>query len=554
MYIRPIRVFCTVVLVFFVMVPASLAEEQGDETPAGASGPEQPEDTDIILPTEILEIEDIQLEVIEAPLPEFTELTLPDLAIPLPDPEDLAITEAAVDIDPAAPEAGTVVTVEERSVFSSGRIAVGSRNHIAADIAVYVLGDGPRFTMQYSHDGLDGYADRAPGTGFFSRNDRIFGELEVEGDRTEFGFDAAFEEREDGLQQQSDDFYSVGRRFISGSGRGHYETDGVFVAHAGARAESATRLFVTDSGDPATDAAMRFGADLAGILEFDRTDIGLTLDYDGRLSPANEFAHVLDVRLRTDVELEMPIVLEAESGVSWLVGGELTVPFEAGISGTVDDVLTLRLRGGHRPLRPGLTEIWKDAAVAGLDGEVPVDGNEWFVEAGANWLAASALTLDATLGFTASNNDYDIGAFNGSASRHPLERRDIVQLRTDLAASWRPTSVFRLTGQHTGRLIDRRAVDPTHEIGINADLTTPDERAGTGLRLSFPFYTEPALPLLGFDAYANVTDGVELGLTLDDILSPVRDQPRAAVGAAASEAFPFVEPGFRATLSARLTL
>ena len=553
MYLRPIRVFCSIVLALFVMSPAMLSAE-ADETPSGASGPEQPEDTDIILPTEILEIEDIQLEVIEAPLPEFTELTLPDLAIPLPDPEDLAITEAALDIDPSAPAADTITTVEERSVFSSGRIAVGTRNHIAADIAVYVLGDGPRFTMQYSHDGLDGYADRAPGTGFFDRNDRIFGELEIDGERSEFGFEAAFDEREDGLQQQSDDFYSVGRRFISGSARGRLGTDGAFSARAGARAESAERLFVTDSGDPGSDSAVRFGGDIAGILEFDRADIDLTVDYDARLSPANELAHVLDARLGTGIALGVPIVLDAESGVSWRVGGDLMVPFEVGISGTIDDVLTLRLRGGQRPLRPSFTEIWKDVAVAGLDGQAPTDGREWFGRAGANWMATSALTMDAALGFAASRDDYDIGAFDGGASRYPLVQREIIQLRTDLTASWRPTQVFRLTGEHTGRFIDRRAVDPVHVVGVNAELTTPDERAGTGLRLSVPFFDEPALPLLGFDAHASLADGVELGLSLDDILSPVREQPRATVGATASDDYPFIEPGFRATLSARLTL
>lgn len=553
MYVRSMGALSSIVLVLFLMLPASLSGDE-DESPAGTSGPEQPEETDIILPTEILEIEDIQLEVIEAPLPEFAELTLPDLAIPLPDPEDLEITEAAFDIDPAAPAVGTIAPAEERSVFSSGRIAVGSRNHIAADIAVYVLGDGPRFTMQYSHDGLDGFADRAPGTGFFRREDRIFGEVEIDGDRSEFGFEASFDEREDGLQQQSDDFYSVGRRFISGSTSARLRTDGPFSARAGARAESGERLFVTDSGDPATDSAIQFGGDIAAILEFERTDIRLTVDYDARLSPANEYAQVLDARLRTDFALGVPIVLDAEAGVSWRIGRELMLPFEAGISGTIDDTLTLRLRGGQRPLRPSLNEIWKDVAVAGLGGQTPVDGREWFGQVGADWFVTPTLTFDGTLGFSASSDDYDIAAFDSGASRHPLVRRDMTQLRSDVALSWSPAPIFRLTGEHTGRFIERRAVDPTHKLGVNAELSTPDERAGTGLRLALPFYNEPALPLLGFDAYASVTEGVELGLSLDDILSPVRDQPRATVGATASEDYPFIEPGFRATVSARLTL
>lgn len=536
-------------------VPLFSQDSREGETPADASGPTQPEDTDILLPSEILEVEDIEIELIEAPLPDFSELTLPDIAIPLPAPEELAITAAALEIDPAAPVAEIRPSeTGERSLYSTGRVAVGSRNYLAGDIGVFWLGDDPSFNVQFSHESLDGFHDFSAGTGYFRRSDQISGELETGVGQFELNLDGAFEERDEGLQRQSSEFYSVDQRYVSGRTGLTWRSEGSFVARLGARIESATRLFVTDSGDPQTDSAVRAGGDIEAAFEFDRGDVGLLFDYDTRLEMDAEFDQVFDTRLRADVALNVPVVLDASVGVSWQADRSPIIPFEAGIQGTIDDVLNLELRGGFRPLRPSYTRLWREVPHLGLQGQVLADGSEWFGQAGMNWLATSTVTLDSTVSFSVAEDAVDISGYSQTESRSPVDQRDITQLKGVFSANWAPISWLRLGGGYTGRFIDRRAIDPVHQLDSEVEIGPADGSAGVIFSNALPFYDEPALPLLGITGYASVTDGVELSLSFDDLLAPARDVPRARVGARDSSDYPFIEPGFRATLAARLSL
>jgi len=55
-------------------------------------------------------------------------------------------------------------------------------------------------------------------------------------------------------------------------------------------------------------------------------------------------------------------------------------------------------------------------------------------------------------------------------------------------------------------------------------------------------------------AYGRLAEGVELRVDLEDLLAPALEHGRARYGAQPDSAFPFVEPGLRATFSAHLSL
>lgn len=553
------------VIGFLMILPLGIAsaqdadqetdEDTESEEPEGPTGPARPEDTDIILPSEILEVEDIDLEVIEAPLPEFAEPPLPDLAIPLPDAEELEITQAALDVAPGAPGAtGSTVEGEQRSLYSTGRVAVGSRNFLSGDIGIFSFGTDPEFNLQYSHEGIDGYGDNAPGTGYFERKDTISGELDAGLGDYDLALDAAFEEQDNGLQRESDSFYSVDQRYISGGASVRRETDGPFGAQIGGGFDTASRVFVSDSDESVSEGAINARGDAEASLEFERGDIGVNAGYRSRQSFADSFTQVIEGSLSGEYAFEGALAFDALAGVSWEPDEAPLFPFELGVSGTLSDVFTLEVRGGARALRPSFAEVWREVPVAGLEGEPLEDGRAWFGNTSVNWLASSSLTFDAAAEYAVSENAIDIGPFSANEARHPVEQREITQLRSDLSLSWSPSRIFRLLGGYTGRYIDRRAIDPTHEMSMEVELNTEDDRAGGRVSVVTPVFDYMALPNMTAGGHVGVAEGIEVGLEFNDILGPVREEPRARVGATRSGDYPFIEPGFRATMFARLSL
>ncbi len=531
--------------------------DRGDEQPEGPRGPEQPEDTDIILPSEILEVEDIDLEVIDAPLPEFEEPEVPDLAIPLPEPGDMAITAAALDIDPAAPDAPVgAAREEERSLYSTGRLALGTRNHLVGELGVFSVGQEPSFNLQFSHESIDGFHDRAPGTGFFDRTDRLAGELDTSFGEIGFSTDGTFEVRSEGLQRQAPGFSSIDQRYFDGEIGTSWSPDGPLRIELGGTADYAgLRFATTGGGDSESDIADRFGAETATFVTLDSGEIGLFGDYERRSSQGRGFDQVLAGGVRGEYAFAMPLVVNAEAGVSWNVDEDPLFPFELGVAATIDDVLNLEFGGGFRALRPSLTEIWKEVPVA-ASPDVPLsDGGQWFGEAGLNWLATSTLTVDSNAEFSVTENALDFDEFDPQSARHPLNQRDLRQLRSGVTVSWSPARWVRISGGHEARFLDRREIDPVQEFHGEAEVTAAEQRAGVRMDSRLPVFSDgPALPKTGITGFASVTDGVEVSLSLEDILSPLNEEPRYRYSADERDAFPFIEPGIRATLSARLTL
>ncbi|MFW5995019.1 MAG: hypothetical protein ACOCRN_02825 [Spirochaetia bacterium] len=530
-------------------------EQTEPEAPEGPSGPTRPEDTDILLPSEILQVEDIDLEVVEAPLPEFAEPPLPDLAIPLPGPEQLEITQAALDIAPGSPGVTEgQVEGEQRSLYSTGRVAVGSRNFLSGDIGIFSFGTDPEFNLQYRHEGIDGYAENAPGTGYFTRNDRISGELDAALGTFDLLLDASFEEQDDGLQRESDSFYSVDQRYVSGGTRVRRETEGPFAAELGGSFDTASRVFVSDSDESVSERALEVAGEAGASLEFERGDVELLAGYLTRQSSADSFTQVVTGNLSGEYAFEGPLACDALAGISWEPDEAPLFPFELGVSATFREVFTLELRGGGRALRPSFTDVWREVPSAGLEDEPLQDGVAWFANTSVNWLASSTLTLESSTEAEFSRNAIDFAAFTPDTARHPIEQRDIDQVRSNVSVSWAPSRVFRLVGGYTGRLIDRRAIDPTHEIDMEVEVNTEEDRAGGRLGVVTPIFEYAALPNMSASGFFGVAEGIEVGLEFYDILGPVREQPRARFGATASGEYPFIEPGFRATMFARLSL
>jgi hypothetical protein len=68
------------------------------------------------------------------------------------------------------------------------------------------------------------------------------------------------------------------------------------------------------------------------------------------------------------------------------------------------------------------------------------------------------------------------------------------------------------------------------------------------------FYPNPSMPWLGVSGAFNASEGVEFVVEVVDILAPLLPSGRPTIGHAVNADFPFIEPGFRASLFARISL
>ncbi len=517
------------------------------------TGPEAPEETDLLLPSALLEVEAVDPVELEAPLPDFADLSVPDLEMPLPETEELLIADDVFEL-PGDPARAEPPVTGEVSIYSSGRLGIGIRNHILGELALYRLGADPNFDIRFLHESIDGYGDEPAGTGFFSRRDEIGGSLEFGAGPLNLAFDGSFVEEEDGLQGLAP-FYSVNQRHIDGGADVEWQPDADATIRLDTGAASAERRFVSGEEGPEEATELGFDARLAGELAFETWRAGLRGDYALDMPPeGGEWRHRLSATTFAEVDIGTDLALDGSVGIGWGPDRDIAVPFELGVSGTIDDVLSLGLAGGMRLQPPRYRDLWREVPAAEASETYPEDSEKWFTETSVNWLVTPEVTLDGGIEFLYSSNAVDVEGFGEESGKHPLFTRELTTLAPRLEVAWNPVPYVRAVTGWDARLIERRSIDPAHRVFTELEAGLLDDRIGGSLQADFPVFEEPVLPRMHLGAYGRLAEGVELRVDLEDLLAPALEHGRARYGAQPDSAFPFVEPGLRATFSAHLSL
>ena len=228
-------------MLLFAGIGAPVVAQEGSPS----VGPSDPDETEIVVPELVLEVEEIELQQVTAVLPEEGELALGQVSIPLPGADELEIADDAFSV----PLPGAMPAAETTSVFSSGRLGAGSANHIVGELSLFKLGADPRFRLRFSHEGLDGYQFNEAGTGYFSSSNVLDGWFAGGDDRLRAEAEAAFSEKVDGLQGQSD-YYSAGLRRTTATASVDFNPDPLITLSADFDGSLATRIQSVSGGGP----------------------------------------------------------------------------------------------------------------------------------------------------------------------------------------------------------------------------------------------------------------------------------------------------------------
>lgn len=547
-------VFVSLLLLAPVLVPHAQEEREG-----ARPGPTAPDDTEIRLPELLLEVEEAELERVRAELPDTAEARAGEIGIPLPTESELAVSPAAFEV-PGLEERESAIATSGTgvSLYSDAVLGVGSMNHILGSISLYRLGADPRFRLQFSHDGRDGYNFEEPGTGFFDRTEELSGWVEG-GGATSARLEAGFREHERGLQGLPT-FFSIKTRALDGRAELDTPFGDRYLFSPRITGGYAERLrTVTDESEAPAGAeswaqpGVRVGVETApGTFYADAEYVLRYLDDD-----ENGFAQGMGLSLGADLLLGRDVFAGAEVGVLWPFEDYVYVPFALEVTATPADSLTLTVGGGMEAAPLHFSEYWSEYpsfATTDDDGEVPGWFEEWFATAGLLIDIEDAPLSAEVRGRLSWKRDVpDFTAYDPTTGETAYELEDRLSITPEATMRWDFTPLGVEAGWQSV-LLERAETDPLHTGRLGVELRNASETLGLRADASAELFDTVELPVLDLTGFVDVSEAVRISADVLDMLSPLLTDGRPRIGGDVNDAFPFVEPGFRVVLKTRVSL
>ena len=212
--------------------------------------------------------------------------------------------------------------------------------------------------------------------------------------------------------------------------------------------------------------------------------------------------------------------------------------------------------------RRGRTGVWtcrriqgrKDPSERSLGSTALVNNSIWYAVADARWTGSSGFSLRSEIEFAAESAAFALQPFDQVAEEFPFYQQSLMYLLPSVEAAWQPSQVWQFEAGWTGSLLDRTVLQP---FGVVEGAVRFSERSGVfraDLEAMSEFHPEAAMPWLGLSGTIAAGEGVEVVIEFSDLLAPLLDQGRPTHGAAVSTDYPFIEPGFVASILTRITL
>jgi hypothetical protein len=554
--------------VFFIL-PASGQEEQGADS--------EPADPDIVLPSVLLEIEDLSIETIDAILPEDEdELLPPEREVPLPDEETLEVKEPAPEV--GLPEFDITQPLAGTSFAAEAILGAGFVNHILSEISFYKLGESPRYKLLFSHEMLDGFDFHEAGTGFNSRVDSL--ETSIKGTAATVDIEAAgsFYEEEQGLQDQSDFYFSHIVRLIDGTTLFSMMPLDILKIYTDFKG-SLTSMSLTGAAPPAFDvsyppAEVIAGGTLGGELMFESVTFGISVGYTYRNILGSDAFELHRLHAQAALGLELPLTFALNGNVGYFYNTDIPwlVPFDIGLSANPGKVFSFQVTGGYRVQENDLYTLWRDYPYSGfpetLSGYSSLpDNHGWFGE--GNLTINLTNTYIISLGLALSTNSllywynpyapYEAGAgepdelvvepdpVTGLFPLTPVS--DILKTTGEAGLRINIAQWLYLNMEARGFLLSGETTELAWMEALFEGISS-DENGNFGgsfsLLLKTDFINEFALPEFDIALFYKISDNIKIIGEGYDLLYPFLENGRILRG-------PYVSPGIRGTLKVHIT-
>lgn len=523
---------------------------------AQVSGPEEPGQTEILVPEFILQVEELAIEQVDALLPQEAEQTIGQIALPLPEGDELAISDVSLDVPlPGA----TIPTTGQSSVFSTGRLGAGTSSHVVGELSLYKLGSDPQYRVRFAHEGVDGYQLEPAGTGYFLRSNILDARISAGEEPLRFSAEGGFSETERGLQGHSD-YFSVNLREIAADMDVRYRPDPLITLNGRLAASSTARLQSTSGvGTAPRDQEFVVNPQISAATSVSIVGLSISSGYFLRFLADGSVPTMQDVEAMAQVTVDPSdsVSIGGEAGVVWDLESRLLYPWRVSFEATLAGSLDISVAGGYRYLRPTFNEQWNQTpllAVGDSDGSPDLVGDgQWFAEVDALFSGFGGATVRSSAEYVVRSAAVDLQAYDTVADEYPFVQRTVQTVYPDFSFVWRPVTALQIEGGWRGAFIDTVAGEP---IGmIHAAIRYADHGPlSASAEVSSELYPTPTMPDLSLSGAFAAGGGVEFVVEGVDVLSPLLAAGRASIGPTVNAANPFIEPGFRVSVFTRISL
>jgi hypothetical protein len=536
------------ILTLLLIYPLSIMAQEGIE----------PEDPALLLPSVILEIEDLSEEILQIDLPEQEWEPPVEREIPLPE-ETLLVEEPEIDFDllEPPPEEETETDIPT-PLFVEALLGGGNVYHLICQISIYKLLDFPRYSFKFSHETLDGFDFRDKGSGYSLREELLNGNIRFQVSIMEIAIFANYEATERGFQGQGPFFSKIARLFNGGTDLLIKPKDTINLA---LNLESGYSTFLL-TGAPKPDYNVRFPPGEFFIKSRWDSDfqiksvlLGFTAQYKFRNILGNDFFNLHRVLTEVSLSVELPYWLNIGGRVGYFYSKHTPYlfPFEISFWGTPLDFFSFRIKGGYFVTEYDLKHILKDFCYPEMPDELE-DDHGWFVYSDVQFNIKNKLiiTLGADLSFHSHFPDL-ADNINSSTGLFSLLYKDVAILNTKAGFKWLATDIFSLTLENSETLLWESDFSFLGDFLLECSLTQREDKVGSSVSfgLETDFKSKPLKPLLNFSFYGRIARFARIILDFKDILSPVLKEDRY-IKEGLYRKKPYITPGFLGTLTIQI--
>ncbi|MBA7540137.1 hypothetical protein ES705_32431 [subsurface metagenome] len=468
--------------IFFFILPLLVLSG----TYYGISQDLEPEEPEIVLPSIILEIEDLSIESVTAALPEEEELLAPELRFPLPEAGELEVAEPQMDF--TIPEIGASVyqVKEGKYLTAEAVLGTGTSNQFYSRISLYFLGEKPEGKILYHHETVDGFSSKSPGSGYNMREDRVESFLNFNLWDIDLRTEGAFNDRERGLQGNGD-FYSKINRFINAGLEGEYRLNDRFILKGSFEASSANQLLT--EGITGTEEVTEYyiSPSFGGEFQFTRGLFGILPSFSYRSIP--EYPELSLGRSLVQgyfgVDLSEVYRLDGTLGWFWSEKSGHLPPFDLTLSALISDFLSLSIGGGYRILEYNLVDIFKKYPLGDIPSTLE-DNHGWFFDVRSNWIPFQGWIIDAGL-FYMNNSSMPnfLKKENPITGLFPFYQVPAHRISVDIGARWIISDSFSARAGLESEFGKRPAFCPKHRITLDMNMIEKEGKYGGGAALDF---------------------------------------------------------------------
>jgi hypothetical protein len=519
---------------------------------ASAQDELEPTDPDIVIPSVIMEVEDLSIDLIIAELPE-EEWALPaERDVPLPE-VILPVEEPEIDFDFAEEEDRE--DEDTPSLFVESVLGGGNISHLFAQVQINKLGDFPRYSMFFTHETLDGFSFKDTGTGYSSREEQLKGSIKYNIRKLQMENNMNYHEFEHGLQEQGDYFSKISRNFSSLNNFSISPTD-IFTLSGSLYLDYSTFL-LTDNSAPDYEVDYPPREIISGIgigtdFRIRKALLGINAEYKFRnIIGENDF---LLHRFLGGVSLsfELPHWLNIGGKVSYYYSKQtpVLIPFEASFWGTPLDFFSFKIRGGYFLNQMDLnTFISKPDYIYSDMPDNIYDNYGWFAALNAQFNLRNSFTISLNQELMFHQNLPQLGDdINSSTGLFPVYfEDDAVELENEARLTWNAPKIFSLSVINSNTFLWDPNFSATGEFSVETAFREKRDKYGViitgGVKTNFE--DELKTPILDLNTYVQIADFARVILELNDILYFINDDYRFFRE-------PFITPGFLGTLKIQI--